>query len=48
MQLKICLGIMLVFAMSLQGCGRKGALTLPRSYAQDHGQTVAAMPGKLP
>jgi predicted small lipoprotein YifL len=34
MWLKTCLFIMLAFAMSLQGCGRKGPLTLPVAPVQ--------------
>jgi len=34
MRLKTSLGIILVFALLLQGCGRKGPLTLPVPDAQ--------------
>ncbi len=37
MRVKTILGIMLAFALLLQGCGRKGPLTLPSPDAQ---QTV--------
>jgi predicted small lipoprotein YifL len=33
MWLRISVGIIVVFALSLQGCGRKGPLTLPAPVA---------------
>jgi len=45
MWLKTCLAIMLVFALSLQGCGRKGPLTLPVPDAQKVA-TPATTPAK--
>ncbi len=42
MWLKTCLGIMLVLAMSLQGCGRKGPLKMPVAAVHNQLQGAAA------
>ncbi|MDZ4202497.1 MAG: lipoprotein [Gallionella sp.] len=35
MRLNLPLGIIVVLVLLLQGCGKKGPLTLPQSYAPD-------------
>jgi predicted small lipoprotein YifL len=47
MGLKTSLGIMLVIGLLLQGCGRKGPLTMPVSNAQKPKPT-AATPATTP
>ncbi|MDD2720544.1 MAG: lipoprotein [Gallionella sp.] len=41
MRLSICLCIILVLAASLQGCGRKGPLTLPKSAVASHAHSLS-------